>query len=239
MPTVVELSDPYANFMVNPLPPEADGVCIRCLTFTAGYDTCYPCSRRRVVVDALLPISYSVHLGQLHTALRGYKDSLAPVSQRFTLELAAVLWRFLDRHEGCLAARVGVSEFEVVATVPSTSPERDETHPLHRIVGTIVGHTRDRYGQLLRPSGKDIDPREFDPRRYVATQRLAGESILLIDDTWTTGANVESAAAVLREAGAGRIGAVVIGRHVREDFGDNAVRLRALPRFSWERCTLG
>jgi adenine/guanine phosphoribosyltransferase-like PRPP-binding protein len=129
-----------------------------------------------------------------------------------------------------------VSGFEVVATVPSSSPERDETHPLHRIVGSIVGHTRDRYEQLLRPSGVEADARMFDPRRYVAARRLAGESVVLIDDTWTTGANIESAAAVLCEAGAGTIGAVVIGRHVHEDFGDNAARLRALPAFSWDRC---
>ncbi len=236
MATVRELSDPYANFMRNPLPPEAEGICSRCLTFTTGYDLCYPCSQREQVVDAVLPISYSVHLGQLHTALRGYKDSSRTVSQRFTLELAAVLWRFLDRHEGCLAARVVVHEFEIVTTVPSTSPERDAEHPLRRIVGRIVGHTRDRYERLLTPSGVEVDPRAFDPRRYRCGRPLAGESILLIDDTWTTGANLESAAAVLRETGASRIGAVVVGRHVREDYADNAERMEALPRFSWDRC---
>jgi ATP-dependent DNA helicase RecG len=66
--------------------------------------------------------------------------------------------------------------------------------------------------------------------------RLAGENVLLVDDTWTTGAHVESAALVLRGSGAGSVGAVVIGRHIREEYGDNAERLKALPRFSWERC---
>jgi len=39
-------------------------------------------------------------------------------------------------------------------------------------------------------------------------------------------------------AGAGAVGAVVIGRHVREEFGSNAARLKALPRFCWEQCAL-
>ena len=75
-----------------------------------------------------------------------------------------------------------------------------------------------------------------DVRRYTATEWLDGESVLLIDDTWTTGASVESAAHVLKAAGAERVGAVVIGRHVHPDFGTNAERLKALPRFSWDVC---
>jgi hypothetical protein len=41
--TVAELSGPYANFMLNPLPPEKTDVCSVCLRFTEGHDTCYQC----------------------------------------------------------------------------------------------------------------------------------------------------------------------------------------------------
>lgn len=236
MATVAELSDPYANFMLNPLPPETDGVCSLCLTFTSpGYRQCRACSQRRQVVHAVLPISYSIHFGQLHSALRSYK-SPSPSAQRTTLELAAVLWRFLYIHEGCLAARVGVSGFDIVTTVPSSSAQRGAEHPLRPIVGALVRQTADRHEPLLEPSGKTVEPRTFDPERYSPTRRLGGETMLLIDDTWTTGANLESATAALQEAGAASIGAVVIGRHIHEDYGANADRLRALARFSWDRC---
>jgi hypothetical protein len=159
-------------------------------------------------------------------------------ARRFRLDLAAVLWRFLDRHEQCLARRAGVRAFTVVMTVPSGDAGRDARHPLPDVVGELVGHTRDRYERLLDPAGIAIEARATDPRRYVATRGLESENVLLIDDTWTTGANAESGAAVLKAAGAGVVGIVVIGRHIHEEYADNAARLRALPRFSWDRCAL-
>jgi predicted amidophosphoribosyltransferase len=234
MPTVVELSDAYANFMLPPAPPGSPDVCSVCLTFTDGYETCFRCGRRDRAADGVLPISYSVHMGQLHTALRGYKEGWTS-SRRLTIELAAVLWRFLDRHEQCLARRAGAQGFSVVTTVPS-GKSRDATHPLHRIVGELVGHTADRYRRLLEPSGIEVEERADDVRRYRATQTLGGESVLLIDDTWTTGASVESAAHALKAAHAVRVGVVVIGRHVNPNFADSAARLKALPRFTWDRC---
>ncbi|MBX6370535.1 MAG: hypothetical protein IRZ04_21400 [Rhodospirillales bacterium] len=237
MPTVVELSDPYANFLLPPASPETAGVCSVCLTFTRGFDTCYACGHHRRAADAVLPISYSPHLGQLHAALRGYKESW-PHSRRLTIELAAVLWRFLHLHERCLASRVGVSHFDVVTTVPSSDVGRDAAHPLHEIVRRLVGHTANRFERLLRPTGVEVEKRAVDARRYAAPRRLGGEAVLLIDDTWTTGASAESAAHVLKVAGAGVAAVVVIGRHIHEEFEDNAERLRTLPRFSWERCAL-
>ena len=63
--------------------------------------------------------------------------------------------------------------------------------------------------------------------------------MLLIDDTWTTGANAQSAAAALKAAGAGRVAAVVIGRHVNRGWHDNDRRLAALVgRFEWTQCAL-
>ena len=64
-------------------------------------------------------------------------------------------------------------------------------------------------------------------------------SVLLIDDTWTTGANAQSAAAALKAAGAQRVAALVIGRYVNREWSDNDRQLRNLPQpFDWGRCAL-
>ena len=43
---------------------------------------------------------------------------------------------------------------------------------------------------------------------------VAGADVLLVDDTWVSGASAQSAAAALKAAGARRVALVVIGRHV-------------------------
>ena len=239
MATVSELSDPYANFMFNPLPPTTAGVCSVCLTLAEGYSTCYPCGHQLRFTDAVLPISYSPAFGQLHTALRQYKRGHPVAARQFRGQLAAVLWRFLALHEGCLARSAGVDGFGLLTTVPSSSIERDGAHPLAHLVGETVAPTRSRYRRLLVRSATPVAERSVDPGKFNPTANLQGEPILLIDDTWTTGANVQSATAALKIAGAGPVGVLVLGRHINEDFGDNAQRLSALPRpFAWERCAL-
>jgi hypothetical protein len=239
MATVAELSGPYANFMLNPLPPGAPGVCSVCLTFTDGPSTCYPCGWEPRFADAVLPISYSVHFGQLHTALAQYKRTFGTVARRLQMELAAVLWRFLREHERCLARSVGAAGFDLVTTVPSSDCERDASHPLRRIVGTDVGATRDRYEPLLARSGTAVPPRKVDRGKYSPARDLVGESVLLVDDTWTTGANAQSAAGALKTAGAGFVAVLVIGRHMQESYKDNAARLKDLRRgFDWTTCAL-
>ena len=239
-PTVRELSDPYANFMLNPLAPATPGVCDVCLTFISReFSTCYPCGHGGRHADAVLPISFSVDGGQLHDALRGYKGPYPRPARDFRMQLAAVLWRFLREHEQCLARRTGVEGFDLVTTVPSGARERDEAHPLRRIAGKIVGQTRDRYERLLVRSEAEVEPRVLDLARYDAVRALDGEAVLLVEDTWVTGANAQSAAARLKASGAGAVGVVVIGRHIHADYGDNAARLKALTRrFDWERCAL-
>lgn len=239
VPTVAELSAPYTNFLINPLSPDAAGVCSVCLTFTDGYRTCYPCGHRPRFADATLAISYSVAFGQLHTALAQYKRRQGQVARALQLQLAAVLWRFLRAHEFCLANHAGVQSFELVTTVPSGDQARDAGHPLPRIVGELVGHTRDRYRRLLARSGTTVAARTVDPGKFNPTQDLAGEAVLLIDDTWASGASVQSAAGALKTAGAGPVAVLVIGRHVNPEYGDNAARLRTLPRgFDWDRCAV-
>jgi predicted amidophosphoribosyltransferase len=237
MPTVRELSAPYENFMFGPRP--GPGVCRQCFNFTDGYHRCFVCTRHPSVLDLMVPISYSVAHEQLHHALASYKRLTGEVARRLSLQLAAVLWRFLDSHEDCVARPAGADAFPLITTVPSGDQIRDECHPLHWIVSELVGPTRNRYEQLLRPSEAAVEQHRFSREKFVALRALGGEPVLVIDDTWTTGANAQSAAAALRDAGAGQLAAVVIGRHVNRDWHNNDRRLRALtPQFEWRHCAL-
>jgi predicted amidophosphoribosyltransferase len=235
MPTVAELTELYGNFMLGPRP--GPGVCDVCFTFTEGHDRCFVCGQQNSSLDAVAPISYSVAGGQLHHALAGYKRLQGEVGRRLQVELAAVLWRFLADHEACVARDAAAMSFDVVTTVPSSSRERDESHPLRRIVGELVRPTRERYERLLTRSAADLPERAFDPRKYDVARPLAGEAVLLIDDTWTTGSGAQSAAAALREAGAGPVAAVVIGRHLKPDWRENDRRLHTIAApFDWSTC---
>lgn len=107
------------------------------------------------------------------------------------------------------------------------------------IVGDLVEPTRGRYERLLVASSVQVADRFVDIRKYDAICELDGESVMLVDDTWTTGASVQSAAWELKANGAGPIGALVIGRHMNEGYGDNAERLAECPdTFDWSRCAL-
>ncbi len=235
MPTVAELTEPYGNFMLGPR--RGPDVCATCFNFTRGYTHCYGCTHSHRPLDAVAPISYSVAHEQLHHALAQYKRASTDAAVRLQRELAAVLWRFLAEHEHCVAKAAGTRGFELVTTVPSSNATRDEQHPLRTIVATTVKPTRERHRRLLRSADVAATPRQFDPNRFTPTEALHGQDILLIDDTWTSGASAQSAAAALKHAGAGTVAAVVIGRHLNREWHENDMRLRGLG-FEWGRCAL-
>ncbi|MFE4966251.1 hypothetical protein [Streptomyces sp. NPDC056660] len=126
--------------------------------------------------------------------------------------------------------------FDVVTTVPSTSGRL--THPLRAMVADMVGTTRGRHRDLLRATPKAADlGRTASSGRYTASA-LWGEHVLLVDDTWTTGNHVQSAAAALKSAGAGAVAVVVLGRHLNRDYEATAAHIEQarLRRFSWDVC---
>jgi hypothetical protein len=237
MPSVRELTALYENVMLGPR--RGSSVCGTCFNFTDGYARCYACDHGRLVLDGVAPISYSVAREQLHHALASYKRLDGDVARRLSASLAAILWRFLADHEPCLAHAAGIDHFELVTTVPSGARTRDERHPLRWIVGELVAPTRGRYERLLWRSDVEVRQRSFSLEKFVATRPVDGRSVLLIDDTWTTGASAQSAAAALKTAGAGAVGAVVIGRHLNREWHENDKRIRGIARpFDWSKCAL-
>jgi phosphoribosylpyrophosphate synthetase len=193
----------------------------------------------------MVPITYSEHLGQMHLALRNYKDANSAAIRRYdAIRLAAILWRFLRDHELCVGRAAGVESFDLVTIVPSSKPQRDKQSAFAELTGWIEP-IKERLQRTLEPTG-EVEGREFNSNRYRATADLSGRSVLLLDDTWAAGGHAQSAAHALTAAGAQKVALVVIGRHVRREYepvqgsgqscGDI---LDALPEnFDWSTCAV-
>jgi hypothetical protein len=237
MASVHELSAPLSNVLLGPR--HGPGVCRTCFNLIDGHDRCYACTRGGDVLDVMAPISYSIGGEQLHHALASYKHPWLSWSRSVSHQLAAILWRHLESHEACLAraSALASTSFPLVTTVPSGRADGLDPHPLQTMVGELVGCTKQRHRPLLACTNHQLPLHEFDPDRFSATCPLDGEPVLLIDDTWTTGAHAQGAAAALKRAGAGPVTALVIGRFLNRDYRDNDRRLNAIQTpFEWARC---
>jgi predicted amidophosphoribosyltransferase len=245
--TVEEAANTYIRAM-RPVEPVRPGICSVCHTFcNPDFSRCFQCAQDDGPLDVVAPITYSEHLSQMHTVLRGYKDGNDAAQRGFMgVRLAAILWKFLEQHESCIARAAGLAgpRFDLVTTVPSSTTERDEVRGnLRLIVGEVCEHTAGRYQRLLRPADGGLTGRAFDRGRYQATEDLSERTILVVDDTWARGGHAQSAGGALKDAGAARVATVVIGRHVSptwepvqgsgETCGD---MLKELPHFSWDSC---
>ncbi|MFT4217264.1 MAG: phosphoribosyltransferase [Micropruina sp.] len=60
--------------------------------------------------------------------------------------------------------------------------------------------------------GAGVQGRDYNPLRFTADPVVSGSHVILIDDSWTTGANVQSAATTLKRAGAAQVSALILGR---------------------------
>ncbi len=214
-----------------------------------GWPRCFQCNqahtRLDAVADAVDFVSLAVNEEQLAYELWTYKTQPSPAQSEIALRLAALLWRWLTTHEDCLVREAASGGFSLVTTVPSGGGRTGE-HPLEHMVGTVVPSTRGRYRPLLRPSGHGPDVgRVFEAGRWIA-EPLSGESVLIVDDTWTTGSHAQSVAAALKSAGAGPVAVLSIGRHFQRkpaderfrDAAEDCYRTAKRQGWDWDSCRL-
>jgi len=225
--TVAELTDPYI-WTLTPPPPVGDGVCEICHNAPGpGYARCWSCfnTMRQVSrpVSLVVPISLYRRSGQLHHVLWGYKnlDNQAAGTELRT-RVAALLYRFFDEHGEHVQGAAG-SAWDVITTVPS-SRERGGSHPLERAI-SMAPPLRDSYERLLRRGEVETGHNQASDRGFEAATGVAGTRVLLVDDTFTSGARLQSAASALALAGATVLGAVVVGRFIDPSFSDETQAL--------------
>jgi predicted amidophosphoribosyltransferase len=138
-------------------PRHGPGVCPRCLNLTADSGgLCRACRSGEQHLATVVPISYSVGGEWLHRLIASYKRDADPSVPDAVATLAEICDRFLVAHEHCVAAAAHLDRFDVVTTVPSSSPRRDARHPLSTIVTSVYWRpsrlARSRAGSTLSAS---------------------------------------------------------------------------------------
>lgn len=248
MPTDVDVTDPKRAIYV-PVPhasnPEACRVCHGAAGLDAQgdhYPTCWNCRPAALPQGAtrlVIPISL-VHKTESHLyqAMRDYKNerSTDQVKATHSLLLAATLQRFLREHRGCIANAAG--DWDTITVVPSTRGR--VPHPLEDVIGRAP-ELRDSCATLLRATGQTVE-HQLNADAFDADPSANGRGVLIVDDTFTTGSSLQSAAIALSRAGAHVVGAVVIGNVIdtsNPDYpGQNYWRRQRSQRFDFGTCCL-
>ena len=198
--------------------PAGPGCCAVCRgRAPAGYPHCYRCWSHRqcapaLLADLVVPISYSISGTDYAAALWQYKSAAAGTIDRDKARTALLLRLlvFLHDHGRCLWPHTGSAAPSHVAVVPSGRGGTG-THPLRALAEPYL--TLPWAGLAIRP-GEPVLGRDMRVDRFRAAGRLTGGTVLLLDDTWTSGASAQSAAAALKLAGARSVVTVVLGRHL-------------------------
>jgi hypothetical protein len=148
--------------------------------------------------------------------------------------LLALLLIFLHDHGPCVWRHAGMAGPGRLAVVP-TGCGRPGPHPLLELTAPYLRLPRTRLVMWPGRQGRDLDI-----HRFTAERTVARADVLLIDDTWVSGASAQSAAAALKLAGARRVAIVVLGRHLdpaHPPAGELLARLRPDP-YDPSRCAV-
>lgn len=214
------------------VPPAGPGVCGMCHgPARDGRALCWCCRAVSVALDptpgslrcpVVVPAALYRTGDRLHRVLRGYKDASAVTARRhFAGRLGVHLSEFLGSHGPCIAGVAGAT-WDSVAVVPSSTRTPCDAHRLALPgAGHPLGSVVEAMSCLSGLARIDIargtgTAQHLAPAHdaFVVGDEARGRRVLLLDDTWVTGARVRSAAVALGRGGAEVVAIVVAGRAV-------------------------
>lgn len=198
------------------------GLCLVCTGPAGrGRQRCYHCSLHvqcagDSLADLVVPVTYALKGSQHARQLWHYKYAGRPTTiggskaaASAGLSLLALLLVFLRDHGNCLWRRASWHARPTHLAVVPSARSRPGPHPLRTLIEPYLR----RPWAEMSAEADDQRTRELDPGRFTSAP-VPGARVLLMDDTWTTGASAQSAAMALRRAGARSVVTVVIGRHL-------------------------
>lgn len=191
---------------------ETCAVCLR--PVPEGDEVCGPCGWHirsgAPLADAVIPLTYAARGSQAMKDSYQYKEPLEALHRGARRRLLGLFDETMERHAWCIADLSPAPR--AVTTVPSSSGR--SPHPIDLFVERLA--TAQQLLRYVGPSGDPQARRVFAPERWEVLDEVAGLHVLLVDDTWVSGARMQSCASALKQAGAAYVSAVVLVRHLDE-----------------------
>lgn len=160
-----------------------------------------------VLADSVRFGHYAYKGEQMYRVMQGYKNADDPSAGEYQKDIKYIAADALAVHYPCIAKIAGGMPTAWV-TIPSTRSSRNygKPHILTKLVTPFMSRMGIQQLQLQANAEKThnhINPRVFSLATESQQPDLA--HVLLIEDSWTSGATVQSAAAMLRLHGAAYI----------------------------------
>ena len=146
----------------------------------------------------------------------GYKEPNPP--EPYTRTVLTILALAVDGHRECLNEVSGLDLTGWAMVPSSTSSKRyGKPHPLHAIIKQVLPDVPEVRLQSHNDKRHGFDPEAFTLTDGQDRTHLTG-NMLLIDDSWVTGGNAQSAAVCLKRAGAAQVSIYCISRIVNLNY---------------------
>ncbi|WP_062980608.1 hypothetical protein [Nocardia anaemiae] len=228
--------DRVGGFFGNAYAPGTPDICSVCRG-PADQDLCGRCQAAQeahgdLLADRTILLTYALgnregarHQSAHHMlTYKGYRGT--PPVPRCAEDLQLMISVMMDMHRSCLQSWLG-TQWDSLTFVPSKE-RPNGTHPVAALANAALPTfaPAPKLQKFLLTPGRGSDSKhEMTSDRYEIDQRwrkrVEGRNVLIVDDTWTTGASAQGAAVAAKRAGAATVTLLCVARWLRWDWGDH------------------
>lgn len=232
-----------AGHFDNAYAPGTAGVCVVCRA-PADRDRCSRCLNQLqefggLLADRTIILSYALGYcpdGQHQSAheVRAYKGFRgAPPVARCRENLQLMIRSSVELHRRCFDVSLGAG-WNALTFVPS-SERPGKGHPVSGLARAVVVNAElesSLHRFLLQPGPGSAVKRQLTGDKFVVPERwrttVDGSHVLIVDDTWTTGASAQGAAVAVKRAGAATVTILCVSRWLRWDWAEHRALIESL-----------
>ncbi len=159
----------------------------------------------------VIPISFYAKPSRLRDRMHDFKEHTEPeVRASEGRAVAAIAARYILEHSARLEERFGA--WDATVAVPST--HHDDAPALQTAIEEHFPDVLAPFSQPLTIGAGDMGFNQASEAGFSVVHDIAGKSFVLLDDTFTTGARLQSAHHALLAAGATVPAAIVVTRKI-------------------------